>query len=195
MEHTTNNAWVTSSGVPFAVSNPNVRSVGERSRIAPHLFWYGRLSFVGEYVVHSRELTDGTTTGRSTQHALMLMASYYLTGERDYGSNGIQGFSSVEPIRPFLPSRGQWGPGAWQVAAQWSQFDVGRADFNRGFIDSILYTNRASQLMLGVNWWPVKNTRLSCGWVWNGFNNPIPFTGGNPLSSFNTLWFRYAMFF
>ncbi|MGZ3356587.1 MAG: hypothetical protein ACXVBO_17240 [Isosphaeraceae bacterium] len=28
-----------------------------------------------------------------------------------------------------------------------------------------------------------------------GFNNPIPFTGGNPLSSFNTLWFRYAMFF
>ena len=49
--------------------------------------------------------------------------------------------------------------------------------------------------MFGVNWWPVKNTRLSFDWVWNGFNNPIPFTGGNPLSSFNTLWFRYAMFF
>ena len=117
------------------------------------------LSFLGEYIVHSRELTDGTTTARSTQHAFMLMASYYLTGERDYAGNGIQGFSSVEPIRPFLPSRGQWGPGAWQVAAQWSQFDVGRGDFNRGFIDSTLYTNRASQLMLGVNWWPVKNTR------------------------------------
>ena len=123
------------------------------------------------------------------------MASYYLTGERDYAGNGIQGFSSVEPIQPFLPSRDQWGPGAWQVAAQWSQFDVGRGDFNRGFIDSGLYTNRPSQLMFGVNWWPVKNTRLSFDWVWNGFNNPIPFTGGNPLSSFNTLWFRYAMFF
>ncbi len=41
--------------------------------------------------------------------------------------------------------------------------------------------------MFGINWWPVKNTRLSF--------DPIPFTGGNPLSSFNTLWFRYAMFF
>ena len=74
----------------------------------------------------------------------MVMASYYLTGERDYGGNGIQGFSSVEPIRPFLPSRGQWGPGAWQVAAQWSQFDVGRGDFNRGFIDATAIPTRPS---------------------------------------------------
>ncbi len=49
--------------------------------------------------------------------------------------------------------------------------------------------------MLGVNWWPVKNTRISFDWKWNGFNNPIPFTGGNPLSSFNTFWFRCVMFF
>ncbi|MGC8643570.1 MAG: porin [Isosphaeraceae bacterium] len=195
MESTTNSAWVTSSGVPFAVYNQNVRSVGERTRIAPHIFWYGRFSFLGEYIVHSRELSDGTTTARSTQNALMLMGSYYLTGERDYGGNGIQGFSSVEPIRPFLFSRGQWGIGAWQVAAQWSQFNVGRADFTNGFINSSLYTNRAEQLMVGVNWWPVKNTRLSFDWVWTQFNNPIPFTGGTPLSGFNTFWFRYAMFF
>jgi len=195
LEQTTNNAWVTSAGVPFAVYNTNVRSVGERTRIAPHLFWYGRFSFLGEYIVHSRELTDGTTTGRSTQEALMIMASYYLTGERDYGGNGIQGFSSVEPIRPFLPARGQWGPGAWQVAAQWSQFNVGRADFNRGFIDSTRYASQAEQVMVGVNWWPVKNTRLSFDWVWNGFGNPITITGPNPIGSFNTFWFRYAMFF
>ena len=111
LEQTTNDSWVTSSGVPFAVYNQNVRSVGQRTRVAPHLFWYGRFSFLAEYIVHSRELTDGTTTARSTQQALMFMASYYLTGERDYGGNGIQGFSSVEPIRPFLPSRGQWGTG------------------------------------------------------------------------------------
>ena len=195
MEQTTNNAWVTSSGVPFAVYNQNVRSVGQRTRIAPHLFWYGRFSFLGEYIVNSRELSDGTTTARSTQNAWMLMASYYLTGERDYGGNGIQGFSSVEPIRPFLPSRDEWGPGAWQVAAQWSQFDAGRSDFNHGFIDATRYTNRAEQLMVGVNWWPVKNTRFSFDWVWTQFNNPIPFTGGNALSGFETFWFRYAMFF
>jgi phosphate-selective porin OprO/OprP len=195
LEQTSNNEWVTSSGVPFAQYNKNVRTVGQRTRIAPHLFWYGRASFLGEYIVNSRELTDGMATGRSTQHAYQVTASYYLTGERDFGGNGIQGFSSVEPIRPFLPSRGQWGIGAWQLASQWSSFNAGRGDFNRGFIDSTKYTNRADQLMVGMNWWPVKNTRLSFDWVWTGFNNSIPLTGGNPIGTFNTFWFRYAMFF
>jgi phosphate-selective porin OprO and OprP len=195
LEQTTNDSWVTSSGVPFAVYNRNVSSVGQRTRVAPHLFWYGRFSLATEYINHSRELSDGATTARSTQNAFMVMASYYLTGERDYGGNGIQGFSSVEPIRPFLPARDQWGPGAWQVAAQWSQFNVGRADFNHGFIDPTRYASQAQQVMAGVNWWPVKNTRLSFDWVWTGFNTPIPFTGGNPIGTFNTFWFRYAMYF
>jgi phosphate-selective porin OprO/OprP len=195
LEQTTNDSWVTSSGVPFAVYNKNVSTFGQRTRIAPHLFWYGRASLLAEYILHSRELTDGAVTGRSTQRAYQVTASYWLTGERDFGGNGIQGYSSVEPIRPFLPSRGQWGIGAWQVAAQWSEFDVGRGDFNRGFIDASRYTNRADQLMAGMNWFPVKNVKLSFDWVWNGFNNPIPFTGGNPIGSFNTFWFRYAMFF
>jgi phosphate-selective porin OprO/OprP len=195
LEQTSNNEWVTSSGVPFAVYNTNVRTMGQRTRIAPHLFWYGRFSLLAEYINNSRELTDGMTTGRSTQRAYQVTVSYYLTGERDFGGNGIQGYSRVEPIRPFLPSRGQWGPGAWQLAAQWSEFNAGRGDFDRGFINPTLYTNRAEQLMVGVNWWPVKNTRLSFDWVWTQFNNPIPFTGGNPLSGFETFWFRYAMFF
>lgn len=196
MEQTTNNAWVTSTGVPFAVYNNNVASVGERIRVAPHLFWYGRFSFVGEYILHSRELSDGMITGRSTQRAWQATASYYLTGERDYGGNGIQGFSSVEPLRPFLPSKGQWGLGAWQLAAQYSAFDAGRGDFDRGFIDSGRYTNRAEQVMGGINWWPVKNTRLSAQVLWNGFNNPIPVSqGGAPVDSFMAFWFRYAMFF
>lgn len=195
LEQTTNNVWVTSSGVPFAAYNTNIWSMGQRMRVAPHLFWYGRFSLLAEYILHSRELTDGRTIGRSTQRAWQATISYYLTGERDYGGNGIQGYSSVEPLRPFLPSRGQWGPGAWQLAAQWSEFNAGRGDFNRGFIDATRYTNRADQLMVGANWWPVKNTRLSFDWVWTQFNNPIPFTGGNPISGFNTFWFRYAMFF
>jgi phosphate-selective porin OprO/OprP len=196
IEQTTNNAWFTSTGVPFAVYNTNVSSVGERMRVAPHLFWYGRASFVGEYILHSRELSDGTTIGRSTQRAWQATASYYLTGERDYGGNGIQGFSSVEPIRPFIPTKGLWGIGAWQVAAQYSAFDAGRGDFDRGFIDASKWTNRAEQIMGGVNWWPVKNTRLSAQVLWNGFNNPITVSeNGGPVDSFTAFWFRYATFF
>ena len=45
-------------------------------------------------------------------------------------------------------------PGAWQLAAQFSELNIGRGDFERGFIDPNRWTNRLDQLMAGVNWWP-----------------------------------------
>lgn len=194
-ESSTNGSYITSSGIPFFVYNPGVRAIGERIRVTPHLYWYGRLSFLGEYMLHSRELTDGTTTGRSTQRGYYLNLSYYLTGERDFRGNGFQGYSTTVPNRPFSPSRGEWGPGAWQIAAQWSEVNVGTGDFARGFADPVRWTNRLDQLMTGVNWWPNKYTRLSFDWVWSQFNRPIPVNMPAPIQSFNTFWLRFAMFF
>ena len=48
-EPTTNSAFITSSGVPFFTYNNNVRANGMRTRIAPHIFWYGRFSVLAEY--------------------------------------------------------------------------------------------------------------------------------------------------
>ena len=168
-EASTNSAWVTSSGVPFAVYNSNVKATGMRTRVAPHIYWFGRFSVLAEYMDYSRELTDGTTTGRSTQRGYYINMSYFLTGERDFRGNGFQGYSTVVPNSPFLPSKGSMGPGAWQVAGQWSGLDIGRGDFERGFIDPNRYTNRLGQLMVGLNWWPNKYTRLSFDYVWTEF--------------------------
>ena len=194
-EASTNSAWITSSGVPFAVYNPNVRANGIETQVAPHLYWYGRFSVLTEYMISSRELTDGTTTGRSTQRGYYVNLSYFLTGESDFKGNGFQGYSTVVPLRPFLPGQGLWGPGAWQLAAQFSESNVGRGDFERGFINTGRWTNRLDQLMVGVNWWPNKYTRLSFDYVWTGFNNPIPVNSPAPIQSFNTFWLRFAMFF
>ncbi len=194
-EPTTNSAWVTSSGVPFAVYNNNVVANGLRTRWAPHFFWYGRFSVLAEMINNSRMLSDGTTTARSTQWGYYVNASYWLTGERDYAGNGFQGYSTIVPNRPFDPRHGQYGPGAWQIAAQFSELNIGRSDFNNGFINPTLYTNRLDQLMVGLNCWPNKYTRISFDWVWTGFNNPIPVNGPNPISEFQTFWTRFAMFF
>ena len=194
-EASTNGAFVTSSGVPFFVYNPNVFTTGQKIRVAPHLFWYGRLSFLGEYMLFSRMLSDGTTTGRSTQRGYYLNLSYFLTGERDFRGNGFQGYSTINPISPFIPSRNQWGPGAWQIATQWSELNVGDGDFRRGFADGNRWTNRMDQLMAGVNWWPNKYTRISAFWVWTGFNRAIPLNSPEPVSTFNTAWLRFAMYF
>lgn len=194
-EPTTNSAFITSSGVPFFTYNNNVQANGLRTRIAPHVFWYGRFSVTAEMMNFSRFLTDGSHQGRSTQVGYYVNASYYLTGERDFAGNGFQGYSTVTPLRPLRPSQGQYGPGAWQIAGQFSQLNVGTADFNRGFANMTNSANRLDQVMVGLNWWPNKYTRLSFDYVWAGFNRPIAITGPNPIDSFNTFWMRFAMFF
>ena len=103
-EASTNAAWVTSSGVPFAMYNSNVRANGIETQVAPHLYWYGRFSVLTEYMISSRELTDGTTTGRSTQRGYYVNLSDFLTGESDFKGNGFQGYSTVVPCVPsFRP--------------------------------------------------------------------------------------------
>jgi phosphate-selective porin OprO/OprP len=140
-------------------------------------------------------LEDSDTRGRSTQHAYYVMASYWLTGERDYPGNGFQGYSTIAPRKPWRPSRGQYGPGAWQIAAQWSELNVGTGDFARGFADPATSTNRMGQMMTGVNWWPNRYTRLSFDYVWTGLNRAIPINGPEPIDDWGTFWLRFAMFF
>jgi phosphate-selective porin OprO and OprP len=194
-EPTTNAAWVTSSGVPFATYNSNVAANGLQTRWSPHFFWYGRFSVLAEMINNSRMLTDGTTTARSTQWGYYVNLSYWLTGERDYAGNGFQGYSTVVPNNPFSPARHKYGIGAWQVAAQFSELNIGRGDFENGFLNPTLSANRLDQLMVGLNCWPNKYTRLSFDWVYTHFNNEIPVNGPNPISVFQTFWIRAAMFF
>jgi len=194
-EATTNPAFATVVGLPFYVYNQDVWADGMRSRVAPHLYWFGRFSVLAEMMNHSRVLTDGQNTGRSTQWAYYVNASYWLTGERDFMGNGFQGYTTMEPLRPFIPTKGEYGPGAWQVAAQWSEFNAGRGDIDRGFVDLSRSTERMSNFMTGVNWWPNKYTRLSFDYVWTWFNNPIQLVGPGPVDQYNTFWMRFAMFF
>ncbi|AMV40071.1 porin [Planctomyces sp. SH-PL62] len=194
-EATTNPTFNTVVGLPFYVYNTDIAANGMRSRVAPHIYWYGRFSVLAEMMNHSRVLTDGRTTARSTQWAYYVNASYWLTGERDNMGNGFQGYSTAEPLRPFIPSRGEYGPGAWQLATQWSEFNAGRGDIDRGFVDPARSTERMDNFMAGVNWWPNKYTRISFDYVWTWFNNPIQMVGPGPIDQYNTFWMRFAMFF
>lgn len=194
-EATTNPVFSTVLGIPWYVYNKNISAFGMQTQVAPHIYWYGRFSVLAEMMNFSRQLNDGVTSARTTQWAYYVNTSYWLTGERDYMGNGFQGYSTIEPLRPFIPSRGQYGPGAWQVAAQWSEFNAGMGDINRGFVDKERSTSRMGNFMTGLNWWPNKYTRLSFDYVWTGFNNPIPLSGTSPVSQYQTFWMRFAMFF
>ncbi len=193
-EPTLNDNFITSTGVPFFQYNADVRAAGNRTKIAPHFFWFGRFSVLAEYLIQSRELADSTRQGMSVQRGFYVNTSYFLTGER-YNGDGLGGYTTISPIHPFMPSQGQWGPGAWELAAQFSELNVGTGDFQRGFADPNLYANRLDQLMVGMNWWPNKWTRISFDWVFDEFNRPILPGGGNPIDRYNIFWTRFAMFF
>ena len=194
-EASTNAAWVTSSGVPFAMYNSNVRANGIETQVAPHLYWHGRFSVLTEYMISSRELTDGTTTGRSTQRGYYVNLSYFLTGESDFKGNGFQGYSTVVPLRPFLPGQGLWGPGAWQIAAQFSELTSGAE------ISIEASSTRAAGPTVSISSWSESiggptSTRASASTMCG----PDSTTRSRlilqpPVQTFNTFWLRFAMFF
>ena len=60
-EPTLNQNFVNSSGLPWFTYNDTIAANGNRTKIAPHLFWFGRFSLLAEYLHWTRALTDGTT--------------------------------------------------------------------------------------------------------------------------------------
>lgn len=188
-EPTTNINYVASTGVPFFQYDTNTFAAGNQTRVAPHLFWYGRFSLLTEYVHSARRLSLNGQAATTEQSGYFVNASYWLTGER-YKGNGLGGYSTIEPLRPF---RWGHGPGAWEVASQIAQVNLDANNFNFAAAPNT-YASRCVQLMLGVNWWPNKYVRLSLDNVWTSFNRPVPL-GPVAGDSFNTAWFRCAMFF
>ena len=192
-EPTLNFNYINSTGIPFFQYNNDVVANGLRTKIAPHLFWFGRFSVQAEYFWQQRHLADATTSGAVALHGYQVTTAYLLTGESRSG-DGLAGWSVVDPISPFIPSQGKYGPGAWELAFQYSELDVGTDSFRLGFANPATSASRLSQTMLGVNWWPNKYTRLSLDWMYDKLNRPIP-TGGQVLGHYNTFWTRAAMFF
>ena len=192
-EPTTNINYITSSGIPFFQYNTNTQADGNQTKFAPCLFWFGRFSVLTEYLHCTRRLSSGPVSGDTAQSGFYINTSYFLTGER-YTGNGLAGYTTISPLNPYRPGRGQCGPGAWEVACQISQLSLSNSNF--AFTNTPNnYASRCDQLMLGLNWWPNKYTRLSLDNVWTWFDRAIPL-GPNPaVGQFNTVWCRVAMFF
>ena len=110
-EPTLNQNYITSTGVPFFQYENNVRAAGNRTKIAPHFFWFGRFSLLGEYIYETRQLAQGLTAARSVQQGFYVNASYFLTGER-YSGDGTGGYTTISPIRPFDPPQPPMGTGS-----------------------------------------------------------------------------------
>ncbi len=83
-----------------------------------------------------------------------VMASWFLTGEHRAYRPSTAAFDRVRPARSFL--FGDGGPGAWEVAARYSNIDLDRGAVRGGEL---------SDVTGGVNWYLNPNTRVMLNYV------------------------------
>ena len=198
-EPTTNAAFVGSTGIPFLLYQPTMAVNGMQTRVAPHIYWYGRFSVLAEFIHQDRALLNTANGVRANEslNGYYVNVSYFLTGEK-YSGDGLGGYTTITPLRPFIPSKGCYGPGAWELAAQYSQMALGNNVLAAGFVDPTINATRLTQTMFGVNWWMNKYTRVSLDWINDHTNRGVPIGvggSGRPTSTYNIYWARLAMFF
>lgn len=196
-EPTTNNVYVSSSGVPFFEYISTMSASGFETRVAPHLYWYGRFSVLAEWAYAQRQLTNTANGVQATErvNGYYVTTSYFLTGERNSG-DGLSGFGAVSPLRPFSLRGPNRGPGGWEIAFQYSQLRIGNNVVTAGFVDPLYNATQLNQSMLGVNWYVNKYVKFSFDWVNDQTNRAVPISSsGAPVSQYNIYWSRVALMF
>jgi phosphate-selective porin OprO/OprP len=194
-EPTTQSSFIGSTGIPFLTYNNNVRASGMRTNVAPHFFWYGQASIMAEYVNWNRTLSDPTHAQViEVIHGFEVTGSYFITGEKHTG-DGLTGFHVITPNNPFIPSKCQYGCGAWELVGQFSQMSVGNNVVDLGLVNPTVAATRLTQTMIGVNWWPNQYVRVSLDWMYDHTNKAVDLGNGVMKSEYNVFWSRIAMFF
>ena len=112
--------------------------------------------------------------------------SYFLTGER-YTGDGLLGYTTIEPLDESL--------GAWEVAVQFSQVELGQSSLTPGFAQPGQDATRLRQVMGGVNWWANRYVRVSFNYVTDWTNKAVEVGDGQVADTYGIWWGRVAAFF
>jgi phosphate-selective porin OprO/OprP len=180
----------------FLHLNNNVIELGKRTQWGTHLVWfYKSLLLMAEYggardgysFVNS---TNSTPINFSGYH---VTASYFLTGEQLTRRVNV-----VQPRRDFtfdFLKGGTFNPGAWELFARYSTFEVGRNIFTGGFADPNLWSNHVWTTDIGANWYLNFYTRIFFDWQHSEFGNPVTVAPGKFSSTADLFWLRFQIFF
>jgi phosphate-selective porin OprO/OprP len=141
---------------------------------------------LAEYMHWDRALTDGSTDITETVDAYYVNTSYFLTGER-YTGDGLLGYTTIEPLDESL--------GAWEIAVQFSQVELGQSSLTPGFAQPGQDATRLRQVMGGVNWWANRYVRVSFNYVTDWTNKAVEVGDGQVADTYGIWWGRVAAFF
>ena len=133
---------------------------------------------------------NSSTRTRVSQTGYFAQAYYFLTGEQ------IKRRVDITPRRNFSIRNGRiTGPGAIEVHARYSYFNVGHDVFTAGLADPNLWTNQAYTIDTGINWYLNQYTKIYFDWQHSVFGNQV-FNGQRAFhKQANLIWLRFQLFF
>jgi phosphate-selective porin OprO/OprP len=179
--------------IPFLAFNSNVRERGQRALWELHAtYFYKSLALLAAWDSGHNDfslITPGAQPVHLPVSGYLVQVSYMLTGEeRDK-------ITLVNPLRPFSLKRGQFGPGAIELQTRYSELAVGRSVFTGGLADPNLWTNVASFVDLGVNWYPNRYLKFYFDWQHAMFGQPVVYRPGGFQSTSDLYWLRLQLYF
>jgi phosphate-selective porin OprO/OprP len=190
---TTSDVVVASLSPEFFAFNNNVMENGPRQHAAAWIAWYYRsfnllLQYDGGFMDYA--FTNSKYRVHVPQMGYFAQAYYFLTGEQ------IKRRVDVTPKRNFTIRNGRiTGPGAIEIHARYSYFNIGHDVFTSGFADPNLWTNQVGATDIGLNWYPNPYTKVYVDWQHSIFGNEI-FNGPEAFHrTANLVWLRFQLFF
>jgi len=164
--------------------NPAVRADGLRRRLSPEVvYFYRGLGFAAQYFYQEQRLRPAFF-GPGSEFFLdvpfrgfYVLSTLLLTGEERTTYS-----EAIKPLRPFDPCHPLTCPGAWELVVRTSRLVVGDEVFQplrtgrTAFIslaDPTRYSNGATELTLGFNWYLNGFVRMQFNWEHAWFDDPV----------------------
>lgn len=147
---------------------------GQRDRWSPQAYYYvGPFGLLAEYVNSTQSVRRDNNSGRVSNDAWQVAASFVLTGE-------AASYKGVTPAEPFDPFTGKWG--AWEVAARYGQLHVDSDAFSQNFADPRVSARRDKEWVVGLNWYLNKNIKFMLDYAQSDFRGGFG-AGDRPTES------------
>jgi phosphate-selective porin OprO/OprP len=189
-----NDAGTTDASTVFLNFNEGAVYRGVSNIGAIHLAYYYRgLSFESEWNTGNFQMSRPGLAIKPEIPAegFHAMLGYFITGEQ------IERRTTVVPVRPFRPLRGEWSPGAIEPFVRYSKLHLGNIVFKDDLANGNLWTNDVSMIDLGFNWYPNSWVKFYIDWQHAAFGSPVLFNESRGLFSrtADLFWIRCQVYF
>lgn len=159
---------------------------GQHNRLSPQAYYYvGPFGVLGEYVISSQEVMNGTRTGRVRNEAWEVAGTVMLTGEKN-------SYSGVHPRNTIEPVSGLRRFGGLELAVRFSQVAIDQNAFPH-FASISSAAQLAKEEGISLNWYLTRYVKLVTNYEHTEFHMPAGNT--KPLHDEDVLMTRVQLAF